>query len=174
MKLFCKNSKRPKTILFFRKKAPAEMFCRVLNTSVYTSRNEATFTWYLFSHSYLSLALSEYINGFSWIIRSITRQMFYSDGRVVKALDSQSRGPMFKTKIDSAVHPFEIDKMSTRDFWELSGKKLNCLLKVALALRQLNLIHKKEPQSFKSFFMYMLLNAGSIIEKKIIRWSTKQ
>ena len=46
---------------------------------------------------------------------------------VVKALDSQSRGHLLKTmggsKADSAVHPSEIDKMSTRDFWELSGKK---------------------------------------------------
>ena len=46
---------------------------------------------------------------------------------MVKALDSQSRGPMFKTlggsKVDSAVHPSEVDKMSTRDFWELGGKR---------------------------------------------------
>ena len=27
------------------------------------------------------------------------------------------------SKFDSAVHPSEVDKMSTRDFWELSGKK---------------------------------------------------
>ena len=47
-------------------------------------------------------------------------------GLVVKALDSQSRGPVFKTtgwlegrlKLSS-----EVDKMSTMDFWELSGKK---------------------------------------------------
>ena len=45
---------------------------------------------------------------------------------MVKVLDSQSRGPVFKTfgsKVDSAFHPSEIDKMSTRNFWELSGKK---------------------------------------------------
>ena len=47
---------------------------------------------------------------------------------VVKALDSQSRGPVFKkpvggSKVDSAFHPSEVDKMSTRNFWELSGKK---------------------------------------------------
>ena len=34
---------------------------------------------------------------------------------------------MFKTmggsKVDSADHPSKFDKMSTRDFWELSGKK---------------------------------------------------
>ena len=39
-------------------------------------------------------------------------------GLVVKALDSQSRGP-----VDSAFYPFEVDKMSIRNFWELSGKK---------------------------------------------------
>ena len=26
-------------------------------------------------------------------------------------------------KVDSAFHPSEVDKMSTRNFWELSGKK---------------------------------------------------
>ena len=39
-------------------------------------------------------------------------------GQVVKVLDSQCRGPMFK-----AFQPSEVDKMSTRNFWELSGKK---------------------------------------------------
>ena len=39
-------------------------------------------------------------------------------GLVVKALDSQSRGP-----VDSAFYPFEVDKMSIRNFRELSGKK---------------------------------------------------
>ena len=48
-------------------------------------------------------------------------------GQVVKALDSHSRGPVLNTlggfKADSAFHPSEVDKMSTRNFWELSGKK---------------------------------------------------
>ena len=39
-----------------------------------------------------------------------------SNGFVVKALDSQS-------KVDSAFHRSEVDKMGTRNFWELSGKK---------------------------------------------------
>ena len=26
-------------------------------------------------------------------------------------------------KVDSAFHPSEVDKVSTRNFWELSGKK---------------------------------------------------
>ena len=46
---------------------------------------------------------------------------------MVKALDSQPKGPVFKTtgwsKVDSGVHASEVDKMRTRDFWELSGKK---------------------------------------------------
>ena len=51
-----------------------------------------------------------------------------SNGLVVKALDSQSRGPVFKkslggSKVDSAFHPSEVDEMSTRNFWELNGKK---------------------------------------------------
>ena len=49
------------------------------------------------------------------------------------------------SKVDSAFHPFKVDKMSTRNFWQLSGKKRNYLLKVAVALRQLNSIHKKGP-----------------------------
>ena len=46
---------------------------------------------------------------------------------MVKVLDSQSRGPVFTplggSKIDSAFQPSEVNKMSTRNFWELSGKK---------------------------------------------------
>ena len=44
-----------------------------------------------------------------------------------KALDSQSSGPVFKTtggcKVDSVFHSSEVDKMSTSNFWEFSGKK---------------------------------------------------
>ena len=44
-----------------------------------------------------------------------------------KALDSQSRVPCSKplcgSKVDPAFHPFEVDQMSTGNFWELSGKK---------------------------------------------------
>ena len=69
-----------------------------------------------------------------------------SNGLVVKMLDSQSVGPVFKTlggsKVDSAFHPSKVDKMSARNFGEL---KVNCLLEVALALRQLNPVHKKGP-----------------------------
>ena len=42
---------------------------------------------------------------------------------MVKVLDSQSRGPVFKTTGWLQGHPSEVIKMSTRDFWELSGKK---------------------------------------------------
>ena len=31
--------------------------------------------------------------------------------------------PLGGSKIDSAFHPSDVDKMSTRNFWELSGKK---------------------------------------------------
>ena len=31
--------------------------------------------------------------------------------------------PLGGSKIDSAFHPSEVDKMSTRDFWKLSSKK---------------------------------------------------
>ena len=47
-------------------------------------------------------------------------------GFSLEAMDSQSRGPVFKTtsgsKVDSAFHHCEVDKMSTKNFWELSGK----------------------------------------------------
>ena len=74
-------------------------------------------------------------------------ELYSKQNFMVKALDSQSRGPVFKTtgwlQVDSVFHPFEVDKMSTRNFWELKGK--NCLLKVVPALRQLNPIHKTGP-----------------------------
>ena len=51
----------------------------------------------------------------------------WSNGLVVKALDSQSRSPVFKTtgwlQGRLSLHPSEVDKMSTRNFWELNGKK---------------------------------------------------
>ena len=31
--------------------------------------------------------------------------------------------PLGGSKVDSAFHPSEVDKMSTRNIWELSGKK---------------------------------------------------
>ena len=47
-------------------------------------------------------------------------------GLVVKALRSQSRVPYSKpldgSKVDLAFHPSKVTKMSTRNFWELSGK----------------------------------------------------
>ena len=55
------------------------------------------------------------------------RPTLWSNGLVVKALDSKSKDPIFKTtgwlKVNSAFHPSEVDKMSTRNFWELSDKK---------------------------------------------------
>ena len=48
-------------------------------------------------------------------------------GLVVKALDSQSRGPCSKplggSKVDSVFHHAEVDKVSTGNFWGLSGKR---------------------------------------------------
>ena len=32
--------------------------------------------------------------------------------------------PLGGSKVDSVFHPFDINKMSTKNFWELSGKKL--------------------------------------------------
>ena len=63
---------------------------------------------------------------------SMAKFISWSNGLVVKALYSQSRGPVSRgpcskplggSKVDSAFHPSEVDKMSTRNFWELSGKK---------------------------------------------------
>ena len=31
--------------------------------------------------------------------------------------------PLSGSKVDSAFHSFEVDKMITKNFWELSGKK---------------------------------------------------
>ena len=81
---------------------------------------------------------------FFWIF-SIAYSKFFSKhqgfGLVVKTLDSQSRGPLSQplgdSKVDSAFHSSKVNKIST--------KKVNCLLKVALALGQLNPMHKKGP-----------------------------
>ena len=51
----------------------------------------------------------------------------WNNDLVVKVLDSQSKGPVFKTtgwlQGLLSLHPSEVDKISTRNFWELSGKK---------------------------------------------------
>ena len=49
--------------------------------------------------------------------------------------------PLGGSKVDSAFHLSEVDKISTSNFWELKV----ALLKVALALRQLNPFYKKGP-----------------------------
>ena len=45
----------------------------------------------------------------------------------LKVLDSQSWGPVFKpmggSRVNSTFHPSKVDKMSTKNSWELSGKK---------------------------------------------------
>ena len=50
-----------------------------------------------------------------------------SNGLVVKVLDFQSRDPVFKTtewlQGRLSLSSFEVDKMSTRNFQELSGRK---------------------------------------------------
>ena len=55
------------------------------------------------------------------------RDKLENNGLVVKALDSQSRGPGSKplggSKDDLAFHPSEVGKMSTRSLWKLTGKK---------------------------------------------------
>lgn len=51
----------------------------------------------------------------------------YSNGLTVKRLDSKSRGPGLKPfgdfKVDSGFYLSEVDQMSNRISWELSGKK---------------------------------------------------
>ena len=67
-----------------------------------------------------------------------------------KRLDSQSRGipdpgvpgskPLGGFKVNSALYPSEVDQLSTRNSWELNGKRSphSCIV----ALRQLNPIYK--------------------------------
>ena len=51
----------------------------------------------------------------------------YNNGPVVKALDSNPEvlcsKPLGGSKVNSAFYPSEGDKMSTRNFWKLSGKR---------------------------------------------------
>ena len=49
--------------------------------------------------------------------------------------------PLGGSKVDSAFHLSEVDKISTSNFWELKV----ALLKMALVLRQLNPFYKKGP-----------------------------
>ena len=78
-----------------------------------------------------------------------------SNGVVVKALDSQSRGPTFKT---TGCLQGQLSFLSFRGRQNgvpgISGKlleKVNCLLEVALALRQVKPIHKKVHKVLRFF-----------------------
>ena len=76
-------------------------------------------------HLYAAFLVIIYYS-FSSLFVFLSKKRLVQDGLVVKALDYQSRGPVFKTTgwlLDSAFHPSEVDKMSTRKFWELNGKK---------------------------------------------------
>ena len=66
-------------------------------------------------------------------------------------LDYQYRVPGSKPVgdfvIDSSFHPFVVDQMSARDS-RGHVKQYLCPLGGSAALRELNLVHKKEPESF--------------------------
>ena len=53
--------------------------------------------------------------------------LFCLRGLVVKALDSQSRGPMFKIiwwlQGQFRLSSSEVSQMNTRNFWGLNGKR---------------------------------------------------
>ena len=70
---------------------------------------------------------------FQIVGRSSGCPITWDNGLVVKVLDSQHINscskPMGGSKVDSAFHPSEVGKMSTRNFWELSGKKQTASLK---------------------------------------------
>ena len=59
--------------------------------------------------------------------RTVMTPSRWNNDLAVKALDSQTRGPRSKpldgSKVDSAFQPSKVNKMSTRNFWELRGKK---------------------------------------------------
>ena len=67
--------------------------------------------------------------------------------------------PLGGSKVDSAFHPSTIDKMSARNFCQFSV--INCLLKMALGLKQLNPSIKRDHKgyviSFCFFFFFNLL-----------------
>ena len=48
--------------------------------------------------------------------------LFHCTGNTVDET-VQWQQPLGGSKVDSAFHPSKVDKMSTRNFWELSGKK---------------------------------------------------
>ena len=52
----------------------------------------------------------------SFVLWSLTRRWISNPGVPCSK-------PLGGSKVDSAFHPSEVDKMSTRNYWELSGKK---------------------------------------------------
>ena len=66
-----------------------------------------------------------YVIGVIYVMSAI--RVICANDLVVKVLDSQPgilcSKPLNGSKVDSAFYPSKIDQMSTRNFWELSGKK---------------------------------------------------
>ena len=56
--------------------------------------------------------------------------MAYWLSRWIRNPGVPSSKPLGGSKVDSAFHPSEVDKMSTWNFWELSGKKANFISQV--------------------------------------------
>ena len=69
---------------------------------------------------YKKLSLDDHI---LLVLMKVKATKQWSNGLVVKAPGSRSRGPVSKplcgSKVDTAFHPSEVDQMSTRNFWEL-------------------------------------------------------
>ena len=60
-------------------------------------------------------------------IHTFMAYILWSNGLVVKMLDSQSRAPdsrpLSGSKFESAFHPAEVNEISTSNSWGLSDKK---------------------------------------------------
>ena len=85
--------------------------------------------WYGGDENEMCQGIQEWTNG-AIVFKNgprYSRMDQWSNGLVVKALDSHQEVPCSKplggSKVDSGFHTSEVDKMSTRNFWELSGEK---------------------------------------------------
>ena len=116
---FCKNLMIRDLVATLRKSLVSFCVHQIYWTEV-SSRGE----YILFCNR---IVLKKYV----WVI------LFWSSGPAVKAMDFLDSGPWFKNlwvapRPNQPLPPSEVDRMGTRNSWELSGKKEIFILLVAV------------------------------------------
>ena len=81
------------------------------------------FLLYKYKNSLWTIFFLSFMNTFSEAAARTGKELVLRLRQWIPNLGVPCSIPLDGCKVDSASHPSEVDKMSTRNFWELSGKK---------------------------------------------------